>query len=125
MGWDAYATMPDGRWVYDHGKREWLMPEAKKAFEAAVERVMARTGSADGALRHGGLDVSDCGEWLGLICGGDDEAAWSRKPWSPEDLAAGVWLEDGDEMAEPWAYWSAREFAETCVKLGLGVEFRW
>ena len=123
MGWDAFA-MQRGK----HLERDWPMRRIKKrrfrrAFTKASERTHDRTGQVDWMLQIGGLDCSPCAEAL--------EAATGMDAWGDDltvrqiqQYATGArW--DFEENFEPWAYWSAREFLETCARLRLGMHFSW
>lgn len=126
MGWDAFATR-DGETLDIH----WIAfssylidPELRAAFTAASEAVKQSTGTCDGYLHLGGLDVSTCGEMLEQATHrdvyGDD--------WEPDEVEEMIgfvnWDQEINEQ-DRWALESAKAFLETCAKHGLGVTFSW
>jgi len=69
MGWDAFASV----------ERDWenhtlIDPKLDADFKEASEEVKSLTGTVDGLLRMGGLDVSDCALMLEKATG---LSAWS------------------------------------------------
>jgi hypothetical protein len=119
MGWDAYS---------EHGEFQGKWPhKSKAAFAAASRRVKRKAGSVDWLLERGGLDVSNCAYALENATG---ESAWDQDGWEAKKVKrlakSAQWpaLEDVDK-SEWWAILSAREFLETCAKLGLRIDFSW
>lgn len=109
MGWDVYAA-------HENKKRIKV-----KAFEKAVKRVLKKADSVDGLLHIGGLDCSDCREMLEEATG---IPAAFYSDYSPDELKKISDSANWDftfEQENAWAYWSAREFLETCVRLNLGT----
>jgi hypothetical protein len=121
MGWDAYAEHGTHR-----GKGKWPA-KSRAAFKRASDRVKKKAGSVDGYLADGGLDVSTCATEL--------EKATGCSPWDPDGweakkvkrLAESARWPDLKEVDKEtlWAVLSAREFLETCAKLGLRIDFSW
>ena len=108
MGWDAYSTPYSTR--FD-------LPE----YKAASDRVVAETGTVDGLLDEGGLDVSTCAHMLQKATG---QAVWTENPWAPEFVQTLATQADWDfdvSQDEAWAKASAKAFLETTAALGRGV----
>jgi len=137
MGWDAYATMPDGQDV----EQEWTEsenghlptdPRIREAFAAAVRRARAMVqelgdpeGVIDGFLENAALDCSACAQVLEKATG---RSAYEPLRWSPEDvqeLARTAVFPKASDHLHPWAVASAWEFLTTCAALGLGIRFSW
>lgn len=123
MGWDAFSSAE-----VDWDKKQIVDKNLDSQFEEAAKFVIEKTGSVDGYLRLGALDVSTCGHMLQEATG---ENCWSETPWSPEfvkkmyreaDWDFKIDAKDTDEKA---AYWSARKFLEVCAKHDLSIRFSW
>lgn len=110
MGWDMYARGPRG------GRR----PQREK-FVAASKFVIAKAGSVDCLLEVSALDCSACAYALQDMTG---LSAWLD--WSIDDVqkawAKAKQVKPKDIEAEPWAYWSAREFLRICAENKLKTE---
>jgi hypothetical protein len=126
MGWDACSTK-NGKAIFVGKKNgsglEVPDPTLAKAFSEANERVKKTATFADWLLQYGGLDCSNCAEYL--------KAHTTMDPWR-EALSPVEVIELNQQMqgSEPpvhaddlWAYWSAREFLRVCAEHGLGVTF--
>lgn len=131
MGWDAEAYRADGKGIdidwrsHREGTEPQIKdPKLKAVFESAAEAACDETGSVDGLLRLGGLDVSTCGAALASATG---RSVYDEDGWLPEDVkslaASAEWPEPIGEMA--WAVVSARKFLETCAAHNLGIRFSW
>lgn len=119
MGWDAFAEKPDTTEDYQFTAEE-LAP-----FREAAARVKAKATYADGLLEQGGLDVSISGEMLKQATG---QSVYDILPWEPEmvrTIAASANWDFEVDASETQFYWSAREFLDTCAKLGYGIRFSW
>lgn len=124
MGWDAYAEPVERLWAWKHGRDGIRDPKQDKAFKAAEKRVIKMADQVDGFLRQGGLDVSNCAyklqEATGASCWGPDWSAEKVKRFAKD----AYWDKDC-KPEDLWAQLSAKEFLETCAKLGLSIRFTW
>lgn len=118
MGWDAFSS---AKYNYETGIFE--DPSIGKLFKEASDFVKSLTGSVDGSLDHGVLDVSTCGEMLER---GTGENCWTEDPWDKETVKrlamTANWNFEYD-IADAWAYWSAKKFLEICAEAGLSIRF--
>jgi hypothetical protein len=110
MGWDAYASRSKGH---------------VSEFKAAAERVKKLTGSVDWLLEKGGLDCSDCAIELQKATGRN---CWDDNGWTPftvNELANNSYWPSIEDIPieRRWAVFSAKEFLETCAKIGSGIYF--
>lgn len=130
MGWDAFATLPNGHDLpRTPVEGDWLPKDdaLRTAFRRAGATVMDCCGTVDGGLKHGMLDVSTCGQALEWYTGVD---AWPDDitPLTPEQVQTlarnAQWP---DVLALPrdqqWPIASARAFLDTCAEHGLGIRF--
>jgi hypothetical protein len=108
-------------------------PKEKKrvfaAFKVASKKVQEKSGSVDGALSLGYLDVSTCVHMLeraAELAGLNWNLAWRDEGMEHKYVHAMrenvTWLFSYPDD-EAWAYWSAVHFLETCDDLGLGIIF--
>ena len=120
MGWDAFAMTAGGRYVLKSGPGGWAHAPA---YAAAADRVRETEGSVDFLLKHGGLDVSDCGEALRLATGLDVRC----DDWTPETVQMAHRTAQWEKAAAvpSWAVASARAFLATAAAEGHGVRFTW
>lgn len=117
MGWDAFALVE-----YDEHFK--ITGRLADVFQKVSDEVKEKTGTVDGLLAKGGLDVDDCAYML--------EHATGLSAWSVEWTADYV-KELNDRanwnfeypIEDAWAYWSARRFLETCASEGLPIRFSW
>ena len=110
MGWDGYANNTRGH---------------KLTFKAAAQRVKEAAGSVDFGLHDGWLDCSACAMALEQATGA---SCWDEDGWSADKvrrLAAEARWPDEILDDDKWAVLSAREFLETCAKIGTGIHFSW
>ncbi len=124
MGWDAFALSPEtSDWVAAANQKtkelEIVDEKTTVAFAAAVLRVVGKAGGVDADLKIGGLGCRSCAEMF------EQAGASPYSDWDAEkvkDIARTAnW--DFDPGEDAWAYWSAREFLQTCADLGLAVRF--
>lgn len=111
MGWDAKAV--------SKGELNYI------AFNEARNRVLDNCVTVDGNLKHGGLDCRDCGRMLERAT---DESVYSETYWHPDkvkDLAGYADWDFNPRRGDEWAYWSAREFLNTCALYGYAIKFSW
>ncbi len=125
MGWDAYATYPNGRYLLQNWETDHRLKSRRlrMAFEQASADVAAMAGDVDWMLATGGLDVSTCADLLHNATG---FSAWDEKGWSPRKVRKATNSANWDfEVPEDdlVSYWSARKFLEVCAELGLGIKF--
>ena len=120
MGWDAFSS---AKVKYSALPAKLTDPILEKAFTNASRYVKRKTGTADGLLRLGGLDVSTCGEMLEAATG---QKVWVEHDW-PSAVVKWIWkISEWDfeyDKEEEWAYWSAYYFLKTCAKHGLSIRF--
>ena len=75
MGWDAHA-------IVDKNSDGIIKdPDIAKAFAEASEFVLSKTGTVDGYLKSGGLDVSNCGNMLEKATG---TGVYNDQGWDAE-----------------------------------------
>lgn len=123
MGWDAYATLRGD--PLEHGFQFTILDTRLRAvFEEASQRVVECAGTADGFLKFGGLDCSDCAIMLERATGSDawgDDWDSDRTRMEYEHAKWGFEIEAG----ELWAYESANAFLRACAENNLGIMFSW
>ena len=120
MGWDAHSSAK-----VNWDKRKLEDKNIDRLFEGAENYVKEKTGTVDGFLRLGSLDVSRCAYMLEQATG---KNCWDEKGWTEEEVkrfneTANWDFEYNDEDA--WAYWSAKKFLEVCAEANLSVSFTW
>lgn len=122
MGWDAFATKPDGTDAcvvrVDSSPIEDV-PE----FKRRADEVRSAVGTCDGLLAKAALDCSACAYAL-------ENAtylnAWHEDGWSPDEVKHAAANANWKVCKqEPWAVESAKAFLETCAELGYGIRFSW
>ncbi len=115
MGWDAHAKVEsefiDGDYVPVNKKY-------RDQFKEDFLWVKEKAGSVDGFLDGAGLDCSACGKMLEKATG---LSVWTEEVWSPWEMKANWDFKFAKDKA--WAYWSARKFFESCVKLKIQIRF--
>ncbi len=118
MGWDA-ASSANIDWENDKLEDENL----DHLFKLAAKYVKEKTGTVDGYLELGGLDVSNCAYMLEKATG---KNCWNEKGWSVEEVKqlqeSANWNFEYDEE-EAWSYWSAKKFLEVCAEASLSISF--
>lgn len=135
MGWDAYATR-DGKPLemarVGFGSLP-ADPQLCAAFLSACDEVKRRSvsGTNLGTAILGGpfqaMFERGTGQRFDEVA-----SATGLLAWTPEKVravqSASDWAFDIDrdtQSDEPWEYWTARLFLETCAANGLGVLFTW
>ena len=123
MGWDAYSNAD-------------LRNEAQKiAFKSASKRVINNCNSADGGLAVGALGLSDSARMLekAFEKTGEDNIGFFFHPYQDDYVTVEQVKVLADKLnwdfefeissEQRWAYWSAKEFINTCAELGLEIRF--
>jgi hypothetical protein len=133
MGWDAYAVPFNGLRIRQKkvdgtpnqvGDEDYEFPDGDPEYIVAEVRVKGQGLIADWLLRHGGLDVSTCGQMLARATGfsvyGED---WTSEQVQGLSKSADWNFEINEE--DEWAKESARAFLERSAELGRGIRFSW
>lgn len=123
MGWDAYSSAD-------------LRDKATKiAFELASKRVIDQCGTVDGSLEGGGLGISSSARMLETAFErtGEQALGFFFHPYQDDKVSIEQakilayklnWNFEFDvPLDERYAYWSAKEFVNTCAQLGLEIRF--
>ncbi|MCZ4244968.1 hypothetical protein [Pedobacter punctiformis] len=121
MGWDAYCTPQ--------------LAANNQEFKEASKRVLHYCSSADGGLSKGSLGLSDSARMLekAFEKTGEDTIGFFFHPYQDDEVTPEQvkilsqrlnWnFYKEIRYEQRWAYWSAKEFIETCALLGLGIRF--
>jgi len=120
MGWDAFSSAK-----CDYKSKIFENPEIGKLFKEAAKFVAQKTGSVDGGLACGVLNVSACAYMLEQAT---DKSCWNEKGWSVKEVKQMQQFANWDfeyDKNEGWAYWSAKKFLEVCAAAKLSIRFSW
>lgn len=117
MSWVAFSSS-----TYNYDKRKFFNRKHGISFRIAAKFArLVGDGVIAGDLSTGTISCTSVKYLLQDATGRSCYEDWSAA--EVKYLAENTDWRDLHKYYEPWAYWSARMFLETCAELGLAVTF--